>query len=179
MDLSIIQEKTNQSFDDPKFVKIHKCSYFYVTLLFILNLFKLKIKKLPCQAYTEDQLNSLFTFFITIIINVAFLFTILVNINKIIDEKLTKMKEYLKLVGVKWYTIWLSWFLRIFLIYFLISLALSIVGSIKFYSNNKTLSRALFSKTDFLVILSTLIIYSIQSAAFIVLVSQFFKKRKK
>jgi hypothetical protein len=155
MDLSIIQEKTNQSFDDPKFVKIHKCSYFYVTLLFILNLF------------------------ITIIINVAFLFTILVNINKIIDEKLTKMKEYLKLVGVKWYTIWLSWFLRIFLIYFLISLALSIVGSIKFYSNNKTLSRALFSKTDFLVILSTLIIYSIQSAAFIVLVSQFFKKRKK
>jgi hypothetical protein len=152
-----------------------------MTLLLILNLFKLKIKKLPCQAYTEDQLNSLFTFFITIIINVAFLFTILVNINKIIDEKLTKMKEYLKLVGVKWYTIWLSWFLRIFLIYFLISLAFTIVGSIKFYSDDKKrkLSRALFSNTDFLVILSTLIVYSIQSAAFIVLVSQFFKKRKK
>ena len=96
---------------------------------------------------------------------------------------MTKMKEYLKLIGVKWYTIWLSWFLRIFLVYFLLSFVLSIIGAIEFSSEdrdefNKTFSRALFSKTDFSVILSTLIVYSIQSAAFVILVSQFFKKRK-
>jgi ATP-binding cassette subfamily A (ABC1) protein 3 len=145
--------------------------------------FKLKIKKLPCQAYVEDQLSSLFTFFITIIINVAFLFTILVNINKIIDEKNTKMKEYLKLIGIKWYTIWLSWFLRILLVYITMSLLLAILGSIKLSTDfkdefGKAISKALFLRTDFITIFVTFVVYSIQSAAFIVLVSQFFKKRK-
>ena len=93
------------------------------------------------------------------------------------------MKEYLKLVGIKWYTIWLTWFLRVFLMYFFLSLILAILGTIsistkEFDDNNKTLKKGLFYTTDFWVIFATFIVYSIQSAAFIVLFSQLFTKRK-
>ncbi len=93
------------------------------------------------------------------------------------------MKEYLKLIGIKWYTIWLSWFLRILLAYITMSLLLAILGSIKLSTDfkdefGKAISKALFLRTDFITIFVTFVVYSIQSAAFIVLVSQFFKKRK-
>ena len=138
--------------------------------------------KLPCLPYVDDMMKSTFTFFITIFINVAFLFSILVNINKIIDEKSTKMKEYLKLIGIKWYTLWLSWFLRILLGYLIISVLLALFGIISFSESSKEFGkdvhRAIFLKTNFFVILSTFVVYSIQSSSFIVLVSQFFKKRE-
>ena len=57
--------------------------------------------QLPCQSYVEDELKATFAFFIPIIINIAFLFTFLINVNNIIVEKQSKMKEYLKLVTYK------------------------------------------------------------------------------
>jgi hypothetical protein len=161
MDLSIIETQTNHEF---------------------VNADLVKISQLPCQAYIEDELKATFAFFIPIIINIALLFSFLVNINNIIVEKKSKMKEYLKLVGIKFHVIWLTWFIRIFLVYFLISIVLAIFGVIRIHKTNEYnnyVSKGLFRTTSFFVILISFTVYSIQSAAFIVLMAQFFKKRKK
>ena len=142
----------------------------------------LKISQIPCQAYVEDELKATFAFFIPIIINIAFLFSFLVNLNSIIVEKQSKMKEYLKLVGIKFQVIWLTWFIRIFLMYFIVSIILAIFGVIRINKtdeDNNLVSKGLFKTTSFFVILISFTVYSMQSAAFIVLMAQFFKKRKK
>jgi hypothetical protein len=93
------------------------------------------------------------------------------------------MKEYLKLVGIKWYIIWLSWFIRSILIYTILSLLFAIVGfahmPIK-QGQNSTIyqTKAIFTSTNFFVIFSTLFVYSIQVSSFIILVSQIFSRRK-
>jgi hypothetical protein len=67
--------------------------------------------------------------------------------------------------------------------YFLITIIITIAGAITFKTNdkdqfNKTISKGLFYTTNPSVILTTFIVYAIQSSAFNVLFSQFFKSRK-
>ena len=57
----------------------------------------MKIKQFDCVGFKRDELKARFAFFPPIIIDVAFLFTLIVTIGKIIAEKETKMKVNIKL----------------------------------------------------------------------------------
>lgn len=46
-------------------------------------------------------------------------------------------KEYLKLIGIKWYTIWITWFLRSLTLNTIISVAISAAGFIQFPGGNR------------------------------------------
>jgi hypothetical protein len=128
-------------------------------------------------------MKATYSFLVPIIISFAFLFTIIVTIGNIVAEKQSKMKEYLKLVGIKWYVIWLTWFLRSIVIYTIISVLISSIGLIPIpasqYTNSTRsyVARQLFTFTNFGITLLTLFIYSIQTSAFTILMSQIFSKR--
>jgi magnesium-transporting ATPase (P-type) len=68
--------------------------------------------------------------------------------------------------------------------YFVLSILFAVLSVIPFSSdqiddNDKPVKKALFNSTNFVLILFTLIVYSIECASFIVLASQFFKKSTK
>jgi hypothetical protein len=85
-----------------------------------------------CPDFLKDDLSMGYKFFIYILIIVAYIFTLIVNLGNIVLEKQTKMKEYLRLVGVKWYIMWMTWILRSFIPYLFLSVLIAIVTTIRF-----------------------------------------------
>ncbi len=81
IDLQLIQKLTGTSVNNPDL---------------------LRIAQFNCPAYVQDDMVSFFGFFLTIIMTVSYIFTMLVTVGNTVTEKATKMKEYLKLIGVKW-----------------------------------------------------------------------------
>ena len=92
------------------------------------------------------------------------------------------IKPLIRILGIKWYAIWITWFLRSFLIYVVITIILSLImgasikprlsdsGSIR-YSN-----KAILYTTNGFVGFSLFFIYSIQVSIFTLLLGQIFSK---
>ena len=133
-----------------------------------------------CPGYDNDVFKTNFAFFPVIIIQISFLFTLIVNLGNIIVEKQTKMKEYLKMVGIKWYAIWITWLIRILIPYMILSLLISLIAIAKLPSRVKTdtslVDKAIFLNTNFFIGFSTFFVYSIQTSLFIILLGQIFSK---
>jgi len=53
---------------------------------------KVKIKQFDCPEYYKDEMKSSFSFINALIIEIAFLFTLLMNVGNMVLEKQTKMK---------------------------------------------------------------------------------------
>jgi ATP-binding cassette, subfamily A (ABC1), member 3 len=127
-----------------------------------------------------DQLKARFSFFPSIIVALAFLITMIRNLGSIVVEKQSKMKEYLRLVGVKWYSIWISWLIRILIIYVPLSLLIAGIGIIGFGSTvrNPVImpTKKVFETTAFGVVVVSLLVYSLQVAMFTLLLGQIFSK---
>ena len=47
---------------------------------------------MDCEEHYNDQLKSQFSFIVPLIIELSYIFTLLVNIGVIVNEKTTKMK---------------------------------------------------------------------------------------
>jgi hypothetical protein len=58
----------------------------------IFPFLKVKIQQFDCLDYYRDELKGSFNFIIPLIIEIAFMFTLLINIGNIVNEKQTKMK---------------------------------------------------------------------------------------
>jgi hypothetical protein len=91
------------------------------------------------------------------------------------------MKEYLKLVGIRWYIFPISMFIHSFCFYSIISALITIATKVKLPPANINGSfysyKALFENTDSMIVFSTLFVYSIQLPLFTILLAQFFSKR--
>jgi hypothetical protein len=103
---------------------------------------------------------------------------------RIIINYFHKKKEYLKLLGIKWYIIWITWFLRTLIPYLILSVLITIFTSISLnprvasdanatFPNTK---KAVFQTTQGFVVFSVMFVYSIQCAMFILMLGQMFAK---
>ena len=91
------------------------------------------------------------------------------------------IQEYLKLVGIKWYVIWFTWFMRSFVIYLVLSLLLSIVTKLTLkprLSGSLYGDKGVFLNTQWFLIFSVFIVYSVQTSMFTLLMGQIFSKSK-
>lgn len=141
---------------------------------------QVKVNRFHCPSYTFDIFKTRFSFFPVLLIQFAYMFSLVVNVGSIILEKSSKMKEYLKLLGVKWYNLWLTWFLRIFIPFLLLTLIIAAVSKFKLSPRDKDggyEKKAVFDVTDFFVVFSILFVYSLQSSMFGLLLGQLFSKR--
>ncbi|CAF0946948.1 unnamed protein product [Brachionus calyciflorus] len=158
IDLSLIQEMTSIPMNDAK---------------------KIKIQQLGCPSYYSDELKSSFGFLIPLIIQIAFMFTLINNIGHIVREKHTKMTEYLKIVGIKGHVYWFSCFLRSFIIYIILSLLVSYFCFFEISPKRddpRLATKVLLKHTSFSVVIISMIIYSLHTSIFTLFMSQFFIK---
>nr|UOU03314.1 ATP-binding cassette subfamily A3-like 1 [Brachionus rubens] len=136
-----------------------------------------KLLQYYCPDFEQDELLSTFSFFPSLLISVAFMFTSVFTIGNIVAEKANKMKEYLKLVGIKWYAIYISWWIRNIIICSILSIVITITCKVFLTpnSNNPLLApRAVFTNTNSIIVLIVLLVYSVQVVSFTLLLSQFF-----
>lgn len=141
---------------------------------------QIKVNRFHCPSYTFDIFKTRFSFFPVLLIQFAYMFSLVVNVGSIILEKSSKMKEYLKLLGVRWYNLWLTWFLRILIPFFILTLIISAVTKFKLSPRDKDggyEKKSVLDTTDFFVVFSILFVYSVQSAMFGLLLGQLFSKR--
>ena len=71
VDFSLIQQHSSITMNDPQ---------------------QIKIQAIDCPGYNNDDLKSQFGFLVPIIIEIAYMFTLLINIGNIVAEKQSKMK---------------------------------------------------------------------------------------
>ena len=141
---------------------------------------QVKFNRFHCPAFTFDILYSRFGFFPILLIQFTYLFSLVVNVGSIILEKSTKMKEYLKLLGISWYNLWITWFLRMLIPFLILSILIAGVSKIKMEPRDKSgdyEKKAVFAQTNFFVVFSILFVYSNQAAMFGLLLGQLFSKR--
>jgi hypothetical protein len=145
-----------------------------------------KSQQFYCPTYTSDTFKEGFSFFLRILIAFAYLFTMLITLKNIIVEKETKMKEYLKLMGIKWYSIWIAWIIRMFIPYLILTFVLSIVCVLPFSARSpsssttqQTSTKYIFQYTAYYICLLTFLVYSIQVTMFGLLLGQIFSNCKK
>jgi hypothetical protein len=91
------------------------------------------------------------------------------------------MKEYLKLMGIKWYSIWISWIIRMFIPYLILTFVLSIVSIIPFAPRSSSTStasftpnKAIFLSAAYYIGLATYLVYAIQVTMFGLMMGQIF-----
>lgn len=140
-----------------------------------------KISQFDCTAYDNDIFHGTFSFFVIILVALSFMFTMLINLKNIIVEKETKMKEYLKIVGIKWYSIWIAWIIRSLIPYFFLSLILSFLSVIQLpprESSSKLTYKAIFYSTQYMISLSVYMVYAFQTTLFTLLLGQIFSNCK-
>ena len=109
------------------------------------------------------------------------MFSLVNNLGQIVREKQTKMREYLKIIGIKSHVYWLSSFLRLLLVYLLLALIATILGFVELSpkrNDPRLVKKVIFKHVDAIVVFMSLTVYSIQSSIFTLLFSQLFSKRK-
>ncbi len=134
-----------------------------------------------CPSYNDDFFKQNFSFLLSVLIQIPYLLTLLVTLKNIIMEKETKMKEYLKLMGIKWYSIWIAWIIRMFIPYLILTFLLSIVSILPLPARSSSSSsisytpnKSIFLTTPYYVGLFTYLVYAIQVTMFGLLMGQIF-----
>jgi hypothetical protein len=64
----------------------------YISGVSLTDARRVKIKQFDCPEYYKDEMKSSFSFINALIIEIAFLFTLLMNVGNMVLEKQTKMK---------------------------------------------------------------------------------------
>lgn len=92
--MSIIQELSMFSINNLKTVKTIIQSKRSITRFnrLIIIIIKVKIKQFDCPPFHRDELKSSFGFLPPLIIEIGFMFTLLINLGYIVREKQNKMK---------------------------------------------------------------------------------------
>ena len=86
----------------------------------------------------------------------------------------------MKLVGIKWYAIWFTLWLRSLVVFIPLSLVIASFSTIVLQPNSSNnflfAEKALLKNTNFFLFLIFLLTYSLQVSTFILFISQFFSK---
>lgn len=114
-------------------------------------------------------------FVLSFVLVISFLFTVILTSKSIVNEKETGIKEAIKLMGVKSWIYWLSWFIKTLIL--LVVPIICIVVALKVKVPNKFSSpMAVLEKTDTVILTIFLLIYASNVITLTFLLSSLFKK---
>jgi len=128
-----------------------------------------------CPGFYSDLLITYFSFFVPVLVSLAYLATFIINVSNIIVEKETKMKEYLRLVGVRPSVIWIGWVVRSGVVYVPLSGILTVCLVGKYRDEGDGFLRF----TSPVLVFAALVVYSVQTTLLSQLVGQIFSRSKK
>lgn len=97
IDMTLTEQITNILQNDTRAVNWIALFFLYDFEIFLvvsnrLQTLKIKIAQFNCPSYVTDNLKSRFGFFTPLVIQLAFMITLLVNVGNVVVEKETKMK---------------------------------------------------------------------------------------
>nr|QUF59427.1 ATP-binding cassette transporter Abca3-1 [Brachionus angularis] len=135
----------------------------------------LKLKRFPYPPYNDDKFVPIIIAMFPFIIMLSFIFTVILTAKAIVYEKETGIKEAMKLMGMKSWIYWLSWYIKtmLLLVPSLVFMIISFKIKINLSSGG---SASIIDKTDAFLFASFLFLYASSSITFTFLCTTFFKK---
>lgn len=136
---------------------------------------QLTLRRFPFPPYDDDKLVIVITALFPFIIMLSFVFTVIITAKSIVYEKETGLKEAMKLMGMKSWIYWLSWYIKTYLLLLPSLIFMAIAFKIKI--NLKYGGQAaIIDKTDPFLFALFLLLYASSSITFMFLCTTFFKK---
>nr|UOU03313.1 ATP-binding cassette subfamily A3-2 [Brachionus rubens] len=135
----------------------------------------IQLKRFPFPPYNDDKFVAVVQALFPFIIMLSFIFTIILTAKAIVYEKETGIKEAMRLMGMKRWVYWLSWYIKTFVL--LLPGLLFMIIAFKVKINLKSGGQAsIIDKTDPFLFGLFLFLYASSSITFTFLCSTFFKK---
>ncbi|XP_065652510.1 phospholipid-transporting ATPase ABCA3 isoform X2 [Hydra vulgaris] len=149
LDLAIIKNQ-NKSFD-------------------IQNL-SISMQRFPYPKKLLDPFIGVIQTVLPLLLMLSLVYTALSNVKNVVFEKEHKLKESMKMMGLRNWIHWLAWFTKCFIFLLIPMILISIVMCVDFGSGK------MLTKSNGVIIFIFLVLYSISSIMFCFLVSTFFSK---
>nr|QNH67858.1 ATP-binding cassette transporter subfamily A member 3 X1 [Brachionus rotundiformis] len=135
----------------------------------------LNLKRFPYPPYNNDPFVAIIQALFPFIIMLSFIFTVVLTAKAIVAEKESGLKEGMKLMGMKPWIYWLSWYIKTMGV--LLPAIVFIVVSFKIPITVKSGTTAsIIDKTDPFLFFLFLILYASSSVTLTFLCTTFFKK---
>lgn len=136
---------------------------------------RISLERFPYPPYNDDNFVIVVQQIFPFIIMISFVFTVILTAKAIVYEKETGIKEAMKLMGMKTWIYWLSWYIKTFLL--LTPAVLFMIISFKVKLTLKSGGKAaIFNHTDPIVLTLFFVLYMSSTITFIFVTSTFFKK---
>ena len=140
-----------------------------------VNAVSIQLQRFPYPPYNDDKfvviLGALFPF----IIILSFIFTVILTAKAIVNEKETGIKEAMKLMGMKPWIYWLSWYLKTFLLLLPSLIFMCIAYKVKLTVKGDA-SVGIIDKTHPAIFVIFMFLYASSTITFTFLCTVFFKK---
>ncbi|CAF1097939.1 unnamed protein product, partial [Brachionus calyciflorus] len=135
----------------------------------------LELKRFPYPPYNNDPFVAIIQALFPFIIMLSFIFTVILTAKAIVYEKETGIKESMKLMGMKPWIYWLSWYIKTMLIILpaITFMIISFTTKLTLKNGNKA---AIIDKTDPFLFALFLILYASSSVTLTFVCTTFFKK---
>lgn len=139
------------------------------------NDMQVKLKRHPYPPYQNDPFVSIIQLMFPFIIMLSFIVTIILTAKSIVFEKETGIKESMRLMGMKSWIYWLSWYIKTFALLLPSIIFMTIAYKIKLPLPNGSMGSIIENSDGFLFFLF-LMLYSSASITFMFMCTTFFKK---
>ena len=133
------------------------------------------LQRFPYPPYNNDRFVYVIQSIFPLIIVLSFVFTVILTAKVIVHEKETGIKEAMKLMGMKTWIYWFSWYIKTFVI-FLPALVFMIISYKIPLPLNAGGTSAIINKTDPFLLTIFLLLYTSGTITFTFLISTLFKK---
>lgn len=140
-----------------------------------VNSIDLKLQRFSFPPYTNDKFVAIIAAFLPFVVLISFVFTIILTAEAIVHEKETGLKEAMKLMGMKPWVYWFSWYLKTFVL--LIPAIILMVVSFKYKVTSQQGDKAsIINFSDPILLTVFLVFYASSSITFMFVCTTFFKK---
>lgn len=136
----------------------------------------MELKRFPYPPYNEDSFIPIIIGMLPFIIELSFIFLVILTAKEIVEEKETGLKEALKLMGLKPWIYWSSWYIKTMIISTPSLILMIICYSLKLPLRNSLISASIIGKTNPVIFGLFIVLYSSSLTTFTMICSCFFKK---
>nr|UOU03312.1 ATP-binding cassette subfamily A3-1 [Brachionus rubens] len=140
-----------------------------------VNSIDLQLQRFPYPAFNNDPFVAIIQALFPFIIMLSFIFTVILTAKAIVNEKETGIKEAMKLMGMKSWIYWLSWYIKTMglILPALIFMIISFKTKLPLKSGGEA---AIIDKTDTFLFALFLFLYASSSVTLTFVCTTFFKK---
>lgn len=138
----------------------------------------ISLKRFSYPPYDDDKFVAVIAALFPFIIMLSFVFTVIITAKSIVHEKETGLKEAMRLMGMKSWIYWLSWYLKTLLLLLpaIIFMSISFKIRLTLTVGDGVQKAAIMDKSNGFLFFLFLLLYVSSSITFTFMCTAFFKK---